>query len=60
MSCIVLDNRLANINVIRELGVSIEGTVQGYSFCPPKNTNRQIKQCGEQKTFWELCGTKDV
>ena len=36
MSCIVLDIELTDKNVIRELGVFIDGSVQGFSFCPPK------------------------
>ena len=36
MSCIVLDIELTDINAIRELGVFIDGKVQGYSFRPPK------------------------
>ena len=40
MSCIVLDIDLADENLIKELRVSIEGKVQGYSFRPPKNTKQ--------------------
>ena len=36
MSCIVLDKELTDKNVIKELGVFIHGSVQGFSFCPPK------------------------
>ena len=36
MSCIVLDTELTDKNVINELGVSINGSVQVFSFCPPK------------------------
>ena len=36
MSCIVLDIELTHINVISEMGVFIDGNVQGNSFCPPK------------------------
>ena len=36
MSCIVIDIGLANINVIKKLGVFVDGIVQGYSFCPPR------------------------
>ena len=36
MSCIVLDNKVADKNVSRELGVFIGGKIQGYSFRPPK------------------------
>ena len=36
MSCIVLDVELTDKNVIKELGLFIDGSVQGVSFCPPK------------------------
>ena len=43
MSCIVLDIELNDKNVIKELGLFIDGSVQGFSFCPPK-TFKLIKQ----------------
>ena len=36
MSCIVLDVELTDKNFIEELGHSNDGSVQGFSFCPPK------------------------
>ena len=36
MSCIVIDIELTDKNVIKELGLFIDGSVQGFSFCPPK------------------------
>ena len=36
MSCIVLDIELTDKNVIKELGLFINGAVQGFSFCPRK------------------------
>ena len=36
MSLIVLDIELTEKNVIKELGLFIDGSVQGNSFCPPK------------------------
>ena len=36
MSCIVLDIELTDKNVIKELGLFIDGSVRGFSFCPPK------------------------
>ena len=36
MFCIVLDIELTDRNVRKELRVSIDGSVQGFSFCPPK------------------------
>ena len=36
MSLIVLDIQLTEKNVNKELGLFIDGSVQGFSFCPPK------------------------
>ena len=36
MFCIVLDKELTEKNIIEELGLFIDGSVQGFSFCPPK------------------------
>ena len=36
MSCIVLDIELTEKNVIKEPGLFIDGSVQGFSFCQPK------------------------
>ena len=43
MSCIVLDIKLTEKNIIKELGLFIDGSLQGFSFCPPKTfkPNRQ-------------------
>ena len=37
MSCIVLDIELTEKNIIKKLGHYIDGSVQGFSFCPPKS-----------------------
>ena len=37
MSCSVLDIELTEKNIIKELGFYIDGSVQGFSFCPPKS-----------------------
>ena len=37
MSCIVLDIQLTDKNIIKELGLFIDGSVQGFSFCLPKS-----------------------
>ena len=37
MPCIVLDIELTEKNIIKELGLYIDGSVQGFSFCPPKS-----------------------
>ena len=36
MSLIVLDIELTEKNIIKELGIFIDGSLQGFSFCPPK------------------------
>ena len=36
MSCIVLDIELTDKNIIKELGLYIDGSLQVFSFCPPK------------------------
>ena len=43
MSLIVLDIELTGKSVIKELGLFIDGSVQGFSFCQPKNfkSNKQ-------------------
>ena len=37
ISCIVLDIELTDKNVVKELGVFIDGSIQGFSFCLPKS-----------------------
>ena len=36
MSLFVLDIELTEKNIIKELGLFIDGSLQGFSFCPPK------------------------
>ena len=36
MPLIVLDMELTEKNIIKELGLLIDGSLQGFSFCPPK------------------------
>ena len=36
MSLIALDIELTEKNIIKELGLFIDGSLQGFSFCPPK------------------------
>ena len=45
MSCIVLDIEPTEKIIIKELGLYIDGSVQGFSFCPPKSfkPNEQTK-----------------
>ena len=45
-SCIVLDIELAEKNIIKELGVFVDGNVQGFSFRPPK------KYKPTKQAFW--------
>ena len=58
--CIVLDFELADKKVIKELGVFIDGKVQGHSIVLQRSTNQQIKRFGAQKTCTELSGPVDV
>ena len=37
MSCIVLDIQLTEKDLFKELGLCIDGSVQGFSLCPPKS-----------------------
>ena len=37
MSCIVPEIELTEKNIIKKLGLYIDGSVQGFSFCPPKS-----------------------
>ena len=46
MSCIVLDIELSEKNIIKELALFFDGSVQGFSFCPLK-TFKHNKQ-----TIW--------
>ena len=43
MSLIVLGIELTEKNIIKELGLFIDGSLQGFSFCPPK-TSKPNKQ----------------
>ena len=43
MSLIVLDIELTEKNIIKELGLFIDGSLQCFSFCPPK-TSKPNKQ----------------
>ena len=43
MSCIVQDVELIEKDIIKELGLFVDGSLQGFSFCPPKTfkSNKQ-------------------
>ena len=56
MSCIVLDIELTDKNVIKELGLFIDGSVQGFSFCPPKPFKPNKQTHGTQFIDMELRG----
>ena len=56
MSRIVLDIELTEKNVIKELGLFIDGSVQGFSFFPPKLLNLINRQHGTQVIYMELRG----
>ena len=43
MSLIVLDIELTDKNIIKELGLYLDGSLQGFSFCPPR-TFKPFKQ----------------
>ena len=60
MSCIVLVFELADKNVMEELGVFIDGKVQGYSFRPLKKYKPTKYAVWLQGTCTELCETVDV
>ena len=50
MSLIVLDIELTEKNIIKELGLFIDGSLQGFSFCPPK-TFKPIKQTTSNTSY---------
>ena len=55
MSCIVLDFGPADKNVIKELGVLVDGEVQGYSFRPPKRYKATKQAFNAQKGLARIC-----
>ena len=56
MSLIVLDIELTEKNIIKGLGLFIDGSVEGFSFCPPKTFNLINRQHGTQVIYMELRG----
>ena len=56
MSCIVLDSELTHKNKIKKLGLFIDGSVQGFSVCPPNLLNLINKRHGTQVIYMELRG----
>ena len=49
MSGTVLDTELTEKNIIKELGLFIDGSVQGFSFCPPKTFKPKKQTSGNTK-----------
>ena len=56
MSCIVLDVELTDKNIIKELGLFTDGSVQGFSFCPQRLLNLINRRHGTKNTYMELHG----
>ena len=56
MSCIVLDIELADKNVIKELGVFIDGLFRDFHFVHQKLLNLINRQHGTQGIYMELRG----
>ena len=56
MSLIPLDMELTEKNIIKELGLSIDGSLKGFSFCPPKTFKPKNIQHGTQVIYMELRG----
>ena len=56
MSLIVLDIELAEKNVVKELGVYIDGQVLDIPLNRPKIINQHIKHSGVPKTCTKLIG----
>ena len=54
MFCIVLDIELTEKNIIKELGLYIDGSVQGFSFCPQSLLNLINRRHGTQVIYMEL------
>ena len=56
----VLDFKLADGNVLKELGDFFDENLQEYSFCPPEKYKPTKKQFGKQEFCTKLCETVDV
>ena len=54
MSLIVLDLELTGKNIIKELGVSIDGSLQGFSICPAKTFKPN------EKTTWNTSHLRGI
>ena len=56
MSLIVLDIELTEKNIIKEQALFFDGSLQGFSFCPPKTLNLINRRHGTQNIYMELRG----
>ena len=56
MSLIALDIELTEKNIIKELGLFIDGSLRGFSFCPPKTLNLINRRHATQNIYMELRG----
>ena len=56
MSLIVIDMELTEKNVIKELGLFIDGSVQGFHFVRQRLLNLINRQHGTQIIYMELLG----
>ena len=59
MSLILLDIELTDKNVIKELGVFIDGSVQGFSFCPPKTFKPKKQTSWNTKHLHEIAWSSE-
>ena len=61
MSCIVLDLELTDKNLLKKLGLFIAGSVQGFSFCPPKAFKPNKHNLEHKPSTWNCveCGKLD-
>ena len=56
MSCIVVDLELTDKNVIKEMGVFIDGSVQSFIFVHQRLLNPINRHHGTQNIYMELRG----
>ena len=51
-----MDIELTDESITKELGLYIDGSLQGFSFCPPRLLNLINRQHGTQVIYMELRG----
>ena len=56
MSLIVLEIELTEKNIIKKLRIYIDGSLQGFSFCPRRLMNLINSRHGTQVIYMELGG----